>query len=100
MSIELAKFEPTIRLGVFVGVLAAMAAWEMLAPRRELLTSKPLHWLNNLGLVVVNSLLLRFVAPLGGIGVAAWAESRGWCLFHTVAVASRALSCSVGGNSR
>jgi len=86
MSIDLSKFEPAIRLGFFVGVLAAMAVWEMLAPRRGLSTSKPLHWLNNLGLVVVNSLLLRFVAPLGGIGVAAWAESQGWGVFHTVAV--------------
>jgi sterol desaturase/sphingolipid hydroxylase (fatty acid hydroxylase superfamily) len=65
-----------------------MAVWEMLAPRRRLSTSKPLHWLNNLGLVFVNSLLLRFVAPLGGIGVAAWAESQGWGLFHTVSVAN------------
>jgi sterol desaturase/sphingolipid hydroxylase (fatty acid hydroxylase superfamily) len=57
-----------------------------LAPRRQLATSKPLHWLNNLGLVSVNSILLRFVAPLGGIGVAAWADAQGWGLFHRVAV--------------
>lgn len=86
MNIDLARFEPAIRLGFFVGVLAAMAIWEMLAPRRTVVTSKPLHWLNNLGLVFVNSLLLRFVAPLGGIGVAVWAESQGWGLFHNVAV--------------
>lgn len=86
MNIDLTKFEPAIRLGFFVGVLAAMAVWEMLAPRRTVVTSKPLHWLNNLGLVFVNSLLLRFVAPLGGIGVAVWAESQGWGLFHNVAV--------------
>ena len=87
MNMDLAKFEPTIRLGFFIGVLVAMAAWEMLAPRRALTTSRPLHWLNNLGLVFLNSLLLRLVAPLGGMGVAAWAESQGWGLFRTVAVA-------------
>jgi len=86
MSIDLAKFEPTIRLGFFIGILVAMAAWEMLAPRREVTTSKPLHWLNNLGLVFFNSLLLRLVAPLGGVGVAVLAESRGWGLFHVLAV--------------
>jgi sterol desaturase/sphingolipid hydroxylase (fatty acid hydroxylase superfamily) len=88
MTMDLIEYEPTIRLGFFLGVLAAMAVWELRAPRRRHSTSKPLRWLNNVGLVFVNSLLLRFVAPLGGIGVAAWAESHGWGLFHTVNVAN------------
>ncbi|MHB9081905.1 MAG: sterol desaturase family protein [Pirellulaceae bacterium] len=84
MSNDLAKFEPAIRLVCFFGVLVAMAAWELVSPRRELTTSRPLHWANNLGLLFVNSFLLRLVAPLGSVGVAAWAESRGWGLFHAI----------------
>ncbi len=43
MSVDLFQYEPAIRLGFFVGVLSAMAAWEMLAPRRGSATSKPIE---------------------------------------------------------
>jgi hypothetical protein len=36
--------EAPIRLGFFFGVLAVMAAWELLAPRRRLTVSKALRW--------------------------------------------------------
>ena len=51
--------EAVIRLGCFFGVFAAMAVWEMLAPRRTLQAGKPLRWGSNLGLVAMNSLLVR-----------------------------------------
>ena len=76
--------EPGIRLVSFAGVFLAMAAWELLAPRRHLSARKPLRWASNLGLVGLNSLLLRFFAPLGAVGVALLAESRGWGLFQNV----------------
>jgi sterol desaturase/sphingolipid hydroxylase (fatty acid hydroxylase superfamily) len=74
--------ESGIRLGFFLGVLAAMAAWEFLAPRRSLTTNKPLRWINNLGLVFLNSIVLRLAVPVGGAGVALVAHSRGWGLFN------------------
>ena len=40
--------EPTIRLGFFVGVFAAVGVWELLAPRRALVVSKSVRWVNNL----------------------------------------------------
>ena len=61
-----------------------MAVWEVLAPRRALHARKPLRWGSNLGLVILNNLLLRLIAPLGVVGVAWFAESRGWGLFQTV----------------
>jgi sterol desaturase/sphingolipid hydroxylase (fatty acid hydroxylase superfamily) len=82
---EFLQTEPGIRLGCFIGVFVAMAAWELLAPRRNLSVAKPLRWASNLGLVVVNSLLLRLVATLGAVGVAFFAEARGWGLFHNIA---------------
>jgi len=78
--------EPGIRLGCFLGVLVAMAAWEMLAPRRDLTAGKPLRWLSNLGLVAINSLLVRLVAPLGVVGAALLAREHGWGLFHNAPV--------------
>ena len=76
--------EAGIRISCFVGVFLALAVWEVLAPRRALLLSKSLRWGSNLGLVLVNSLLLRFVAPLGAVGIALFAESRGWGLLRIV----------------
>jgi len=80
------KSEPGIRLGCFLGVLVAMAAWELLAPRRDLSVGKPLRWLSNLGLVAINSLLVRLVAPLGVVGAALVAHERGWGLFNNTPV--------------
>jgi len=77
--------EPGVRLACFVGVFVAMSVWELVAPRRVLHSGKPLRWGSNLGLVLLNSLLLRFVAPLGGVGIALFAESQGWGFFHYVA---------------
>jgi sterol desaturase/sphingolipid hydroxylase (fatty acid hydroxylase superfamily) len=79
-------YETVIRLGCFVGVFAAMAVWEIIAPRRDLSVARPMRWASNLGLVVFNSVMLRLVAPLGAAGVAIVAERQGWGLFQTVAV--------------
>ncbi len=82
----LLQSEPAIRIACFVGVFAAMSAWEQLAPRRQLAIKRPWRWASNLGLVFLNSLLLRLVAPLGAVGVALAAERLGWGLFNAVKV--------------
>jgi sterol desaturase/sphingolipid hydroxylase (fatty acid hydroxylase superfamily) len=70
--------EPAIRLASFLGILALMALWELLAPRRALTVSKALRWGSNLGIVVLNTLLLRLLFPAAAAGVAAAAATRGW----------------------
>jgi len=70
--------EVQVRLAFFFGIFAVMAVWEMLAPRRELTVSKTVRWLNNLGLVFLNSLVLRLVFPAAAVGVAAVAQKHGW----------------------
>lgn len=74
--------EPRIRMGFFFGILIVMAVWEILAPRRALTVSKAVRWLNNLGLVVFNSFLLRLVFPVAAVGVAQFAEQHGWGLLN------------------
>ncbi|WP_237228418.1 sterol desaturase family protein [Rubinisphaera sp. JC750] len=81
---EFFQSEAGIRLSCFFGVFVVMAVWELLAPRRPLHFGKPWRWGSNLGLVVLNSVLLRLVAPLGAVGVAVFAESQQWGLFHYV----------------
>src|SRR3982750_1750710 len=53
------KAEPLIRLSVFAGVFALLAAWEVLAPRRSQDIGRAWRWPNNLGVVVVDTLVLR-----------------------------------------
>jgi sterol desaturase/sphingolipid hydroxylase (fatty acid hydroxylase superfamily) len=74
--------EPLIRLGAFFGVFALMAAWEVLAPRRALTVSRTVRWANNLGLVALNTVLLRLVFPTAAVGTALLAEAQGWGLLN------------------
>lgn len=75
-------YEKPIRMSFFFGMLAIMAAWEILAPRRALTVSKAIRWLNNLGLVFLNSFLLRLAFPAAAIGIASYANQAGWGLFN------------------
>jgi len=74
--------EAAIRLGFFLGIFAAMALWELAAPRRTLTVPKSIRWVNNLGLVALNTLLLRLLFPAAAVGMAALATDQGWGLLH------------------
>jgi len=76
------QHEQTLRLSFFLGVLAIMAIWEVIAPKRALTVSKALRWSNNLGLVFFNSFILRLVFPAAAVGMAAFAAEHGWGLFN------------------
>src|SRR3954470_9268092 len=69
--------EPAIRLAVFVGVLALMAGLEAAFPRRRRSFVGLWRWPSNLGVVVLNTILLRLVFPTAAVGVALAAEARG-----------------------
>jgi sterol desaturase/sphingolipid hydroxylase (fatty acid hydroxylase superfamily) len=76
--------ESILRLGCFAAVLLLMALWEALAPRRRPTQSRPLRWFSNLGLVALDTLAVRFLVPLGAVGVALLAAERGWGLLNNV----------------
>lgn len=69
--------EPLIRLAVFVGVLASMAGLEAFFPRRQRAAGRWLRWPNNLGVVVVDSLIVRILFPTAAVGIALAMEGRG-----------------------
>lgn len=77
--------EPIIRLGCFLGVLAMMGLWQVLAPRRPQFVERRLRWPNNLGLVVLDTVIVRLLFPLAAVGVAFLAQANGWGLFNLVA---------------
>lgn len=83
---SIASHEQAIRLGVFLGVLAVMAVWEVLAPRRALTVSKVVRWGNNLGLVFFNSVIVRLIFPAAAVGMASFANAHGWGIFNYFAL--------------
>lgn len=84
MTETLLANEPMLRLSVFLGVLVAMAVWELAAPRRRQDIPRVLRWTNNLALVVVDTVILRLTFPILAVGLALMAEARGWGLFNAL----------------
>jgi sterol desaturase/sphingolipid hydroxylase (fatty acid hydroxylase superfamily) len=82
LSQFVAKYEVAIRLGCFFGIFGVMAVWEWVAPRRALSVSKAVRWANNLGIVFLNSFIVRLVFPAAGVGMAVFAEAGHWGLLH------------------
>jgi sterol desaturase/sphingolipid hydroxylase (fatty acid hydroxylase superfamily) len=80
----IATHEAALRLGIFLGVFTLMAVWEILAPRRRLTQSKSNRWLNNIGLVVLNTVVVRLAFPVAAVGVAAYAAQQQWGLFNQI----------------
>jgi sterol desaturase/sphingolipid hydroxylase (fatty acid hydroxylase superfamily) len=79
---ELLQHEPAVRLGFFFGAFALMAVWELLAPRREASVSKTWRWTNNLGIVFLNTALVRVIFPTTAVALALSAQANGWGLLN------------------
>lgn len=86
MSELLLANESLIRITLFLAILVAMAAWEAVAPRRQRKLSRLLRWSNNLGLVLIDRVLLHLSFPVLAVGFALLAEERGWGLLNSVDV--------------
>ena len=76
------KNELGIRLAFFLGILLIMFFWERFAPRRLLTTSKITRWVSNLGLVLIDAMIVRLVFPTALAGIALIAQQNGWGLFN------------------
>ena len=76
--------EPAVRLGAFLGIFAVMALWELAGPRRRLTTSKGLRWFANLGLTILNTVVVRLLFPAAAVGMAVLAAERGWGVLNRV----------------
>jgi len=74
--------EAAIRLGFFLGSLTVLALLERMAPRRVLSTSRPARWLANLGIVTLDTLIVRFLFPVLPAGFALLCRQEGWGLLN------------------
>lgn len=72
--------EAALRLGIFLGLFALLAAWESWRPRRLLAQPRWRHWLVNLGLTAVATLVVRLTVGAVAVSAAFLAQQRGWGL--------------------
>ena len=79
-----ASSEPLIRLGIFLGIFAAMALWEVLAPRRPRQFPRATRWIPNLTLLAIDVAVVRVLAPGTAIAVALAGEAHGWGLLNAM----------------
>jgi sterol desaturase/sphingolipid hydroxylase (fatty acid hydroxylase superfamily) len=86
MGESLFAYEPYIRLTAFGGIFVLMAAWELLWPRRRQGIRRTWRWPNNLGVVAVDTVLVRIVFPTTAVALAILAEARGFGLFNVIAL--------------
>ena len=71
-----------IRLSAFALVFSAMALWEIFAPRRSLAVPRRRRWPGNLGILVLDVLMVRVLMPTATVGAALYAAGHGLGLFH------------------
>jgi sterol desaturase/sphingolipid hydroxylase (fatty acid hydroxylase superfamily) len=76
--------EPVIRLAAFGGVFVVLAVLEFIVPRRKQAIRRVWRWPNNLGVVIVNTLLLRIAFPTTAVGLALVAEAHGFGLLNVI----------------
>src|SRR6516165_1152707 len=74
--------EDLIRICAFTLVFAAMASWEIVAPRRALAIGRRPRWASNLGILAVDVLAVRILIPTAAVGAALFAAGRGWGLLQ------------------
>jgi len=77
--------ESIIRLSTFFGILVIMACWQSLAPRRMLRFGYR-RWPANLGIVLLDAIIVRLLMPAGAVGIAIWAEHAHFGLLHWLGV--------------
>src|SRR6187397_2139028 len=86
MRDALFAYEPFIRLAAFGGVFTVMVLWEFVGPRRKQVIGRGWRWPNNLGVVMVDTLLVRILFPTTAVGLALLAEAHGFGLLNVVAL--------------
>ena len=84
MRDALLTYEQFIRLTAFCGVFSLMAIWEFIGPRRTQTIGRGWRWPNNLGVVVVDTFLVRILFPTTAVGLALIANAHGLGLFNVV----------------
>ena len=76
--------EPVIRVAFFLGIFIVVAVWEAMAPRRKRQLPRRARWPANLGIVALNTALVRLLLPTTAVAFALLGEQRGWGLLNNI----------------
>jgi sterol desaturase/sphingolipid hydroxylase (fatty acid hydroxylase superfamily) len=79
--------ETLVRLGFFAAIFFVMALSENIAPRRMLSKSKTKRWISNMGMEIIDVVVLRLIFPLFPVGIAVICAQRGWGLLNYYQIA-------------
>ena len=86
MSDLLLEHEVAVRLGAFFGVFTLVAGAEIVSARRQLRIAKARRWAANIGIVFLNSVVVRLLFPSAATGLALTASHEGWGLLNRIGV--------------
>src|SRR5216683_2664440 len=78
--------EVPIRIGCFTGLLVLLAILEALFPRRTQTIARPRRWPANLGIVLIDTIVVRVLFPITAVSAALVIEARSWGLLNLIAV--------------
>jgi sterol desaturase/sphingolipid hydroxylase (fatty acid hydroxylase superfamily) len=78
--------EAYVRFAVFLLLFILIAIGERLFPRRILSYPKMKRWFNNLSIVFLDTLLIRFLFPLLPVGFALYCAQKEWGLLNMIAL--------------
>ncbi len=74
----ISNHELVIRLSFFLGIFTLIVVWELIAPRRALTQPRWLRWYSNIGVALLNTIVVRFLIPIAPVVLAVTTELRGW----------------------
>jgi len=80
------EHEAFIRTGIFLFLFVLISAVEVIAPRRRPTVPKRGRWVNNIGMMLLTTGLIRLIVPITAVAAALFANEHGWGLFHHVQV--------------
>src|SRR5688572_23592007 len=69
----------------YFGVIIALALLEWVVPRRPAGDTLRQRWIGNVGIAIVDTILIRSLFPIIGLGLAILCSERGWGLFNQFA---------------
>uniref|UniRef100_A0A7C4W0W6 Sterol desaturase family protein n=1 Tax=Desulfatirhabdium butyrativorans TaxID=340467 RepID=A0A7C4W0W6_9BACT len=78
--------EAFLRLFCFGALFAVFGIWELLFPRRKRRFTRARRWTSNLGLALIDVLVLRILLPTAAVGIALQAHASGWGLFNNLSL--------------
>src|SRR5215212_4923169 len=70
----------------YFGIIIVVALLECVVPRRAAGDTLPRRWLGNFGITILDTLLVRLIFPLAGVGWALFCVERGWGLYNRLTV--------------